>query len=138
MSAPSKQDLARVGPVDAGDEIEERRLAGAVRADHADDLVARSTHEVELVDHREPAEGPVATSRSSSSVESLIKRSPRLRVPKSPCGRTFMSATSERSEQDESRRPADLDEQQIPPRRTSPGIRAGASSKALPETAELG
>ena len=33
-----EQDVAVVGLVDARDQVEERRLAGAVRADHADDL----------------------------------------------------------------------------------------------------
>ena len=37
-AALAEQDLAVVGLVDAGDQVEERRLAGAVRADHADDL----------------------------------------------------------------------------------------------------
>ena len=33
-----ERDVALVRPVDAGDQVEERRLAGAVRPDHADDL----------------------------------------------------------------------------------------------------
>ena len=53
---PLEQDLARVGAVDAGDQVEERRLARAVRPDHADDL-ALVHMEVELRDDAEAAEG---------------------------------------------------------------------------------
>ena len=42
--------------VDAGDQVEERRLAGAVRADHADDLALVDV-EVELGDDLQAAEG---------------------------------------------------------------------------------
>ena len=41
--------------VDAGEHVEERRLAGAVRADQADDRAARD-REVDVVDGDEPAE----------------------------------------------------------------------------------
>ena len=37
--SPSSRISPLVGPVDAGDEVEQRRLAGAVRPDDADDLV---------------------------------------------------------------------------------------------------
>jgi hypothetical protein len=50
-----EEDLALVGLVDAGDEVEERRLAGPVRADHADDLVL-ADEEVEVRDHLEATE----------------------------------------------------------------------------------
>ena len=53
--SPAKRMSPRVRRVDAGDEVEERRLAGAVRADHADDLALVDV-QVELVDAREPAE----------------------------------------------------------------------------------
>ena len=49
-------DLTRVGAVDPCDEIEERRLAGAVRADHAHDLVL-AHDKVEFGDNTETAEG---------------------------------------------------------------------------------
>ena len=38
MLEPAKTDVAVGGLVDARDEVEQRRLAGAVRPDHADDL----------------------------------------------------------------------------------------------------
>ena len=38
--APLELDRALVGEVEAGEDVHERRLAGAVRADQADDLVA--------------------------------------------------------------------------------------------------
>ncbi len=39
MSRPSSSTVPEVGPVEPGDQVDERRLAGAVRADQADDLV---------------------------------------------------------------------------------------------------
>ena len=41
-------DLAGIGPVDAGEDLHQRRLAGAVLADERDDLAARDV-EVHLV-----------------------------------------------------------------------------------------
>ncbi len=51
-----EQDLAFLRRVDPGDHVEERRLAGAVRADDADDL-AFADDEVEPVEAPEPTEG---------------------------------------------------------------------------------
>ena len=55
MLAALEQDVALVGLVDAGDQVEERRLAGAVRADHADDLALVDV-QVELGDDLQAAE----------------------------------------------------------------------------------
>ena len=55
MLAPAKTMSPSVGLVDARDEVEQRRLAGAVRADHADDLALVDV-QVEVVDHLEAAE----------------------------------------------------------------------------------
>ncbi len=40
MSSPSKHDRAAGGRVDAADEVEQRRLAGARRAEDRDELAA--------------------------------------------------------------------------------------------------
>jgi hypothetical protein len=53
--AAGEEDLAPVGPVDARDHVEERRLAGAVGADHADDL-AFAHDEVEVTEHLQTPE----------------------------------------------------------------------------------
>ena len=53
--------------VDAGDQVEERRLPGAVRADHADDLALVDV-EVEIVDDREAAE----RHRDAAQLEQLL------------------------------------------------------------------
>ena len=50
-----EEDLALVRLVDAGDDVEQRRLARAVRADHTHDLVLVDV-EVEPVDHQQPSE----------------------------------------------------------------------------------
>ena len=42
---PSKIELAGVGPVEPRDHVERRRLAGAVRADQADDLAPSTSNE---------------------------------------------------------------------------------------------
>ena len=88
MLSPSKRMSPGVRRVDAGDEVEERRLAGAVRPDHAHDLALVDV-QVELVDAREPAEA--LRDACSSSSRSAIRRSPPARVPSSPCGRAFIS-----------------------------------------------
>ena len=80
-------DVAGVGLVDAGDEVEERRLAGAVRPDHADDLALVDV-QVELVDAREPAEAL----RDALELEQRRHQTISTRdVPSSPCGRAFIS-----------------------------------------------
>ena len=55
MSAPSKQDLAGARRKRAGENAEQRRLAGAVGADNADGL-AGSDAEIDTVQHLEGAE----------------------------------------------------------------------------------
>src|SRR5205085_3451895 len=52
--APLEQDLADLRAVDTGDQVEQRRLAGAVRANHADDLTLVDV-QVELRDDVQPA-----------------------------------------------------------------------------------
>jgi hypothetical protein len=52
-----ERDLARVRLVEARDQVEERRLAGAVRADQADDL-ALATSSVTSSTRHDPAEPP--------------------------------------------------------------------------------
>ena len=81
-------DVARVRRVHAGHQVEERRLAGAVRADHAEDLVLVDV-QVELVDAREPAEAH----RDALQLEQALGHQAisTRRAPTSPCGRTFMS-----------------------------------------------
>ena len=51
-----EDDVATGRLVDARDQVEQRRLAGAVRADHADDLAPVDV-EIEIVDDLEAAEG---------------------------------------------------------------------------------
>jgi hypothetical protein len=78
-----EEDVAVVRPVHAGDEVEERRLAGAVRADDADDLTLGDV-QVEILDHGEPAE-------ALRDVPQLEHQTISTRdVPSSPCGRAFM------------------------------------------------
>src|SRR5205085_1046654 len=56
--APAGQaELAGVGPVEAGDNVEERRLAGAVRPDQPDDLVLARV-ERDTVEGDDAAEAP--------------------------------------------------------------------------------
>ena len=90
-----EQDLAGFGPVDPGDQVEQRRLAGPVRPDHADDLVLVDD-EVEVVDHDEAAE----RHRQATELEQPLRRrsghqtiSTRA-VPSRPCGRVAMSPIS--------------------------------------------
>ena len=64
-------DLAAVRPEAAGDAVEQRRLAGAVRADQAGDLAA-PTDERHLVDGRHAAE--VLRDRPDLEHTSLIAR----------------------------------------------------------------
>src|SRR6266540_5063609 len=52
---PFEQDLPLVDPVPAGDAVEERRLAGPIRADHAHDGF-RLDLQVQVADRDEPAE----------------------------------------------------------------------------------
>jgi hypothetical protein len=50
-----ERDLARVGPVQTSDQVEHRRLAGAVGADQADDFPLGHV-EADVVDGHDPAE----------------------------------------------------------------------------------
>ena len=52
---PVEPDVAGVRAVDTGDEVEERRLAGTVRADDAHDLPV-ADFDVEVEDALQPAE----------------------------------------------------------------------------------
>src|SRR6266850_6017187 len=54
---PIETDLAAVRPVEPGNEIEQRGLAGAVRAYDADQF-AFGEVEIDVVDRRKPAEAP--------------------------------------------------------------------------------
>ena len=99
MLVPSKRIVARVGRVDAGDQVEERRLAGAVGADHADDLVLVDV-QVELVRcSAQAAEGlgDTASSSSSGRHQTISTR----RVPSSPCGRAVISHDQDHADHDQ-------------------------------------
>ena len=86
-----------IRPVDAGDQVEERRLARAVRADHADDLALVDV-QVEPVDHLQAAERlrdplqlqELGTGRFGYAGHTIST----LDVPSSPCGRQLMSVIS--------------------------------------------
>ncbi len=54
-SAPAKRTVPAVGPKRAGEDVQKRRLAGAVGADDADG-VSLAQHEVDAVDHRQGTE----------------------------------------------------------------------------------
>ena len=90
-AAPFEEDVACGRLVDAGDEVEERRLAGAVRADHADDLSLAHV-DVEPVDDREAAERhrdvaqlEQACGRGAHTISTRFS-------PNSPSGRAIMAA----------------------------------------------
>ncbi len=89
-AAPSEHDVAGVWAVDPGDEIEQRRLTGTVRADHADDLVLVDV-QVEVPNDLETAERLVDAPQLEQAA--LAHTISTLGVPSSPCGRTVMSAT---------------------------------------------
>src|SRR5438067_5097022 len=57
QAAPVEDDLAVVRPVEPRDQVEDRRLAGAVRPDQPDDL-ALTDVERDAVDGNDPAEAP--------------------------------------------------------------------------------
>ena len=57
MSTPSRSTASRVGLGEAGDQVEQRRLAGAVVADEPDDLAGAHV-EVDAVDRDDAAEAP--------------------------------------------------------------------------------
>src|SRR4029079_2652299 len=78
-------DRARLRSIDAGDEVEERRLAGAVRPDHAHDLALVDV-EVEPVDHAQAAEGE----RDALQLEQRHQTISTRRSPSSPLGRRII------------------------------------------------
>src|SRR5205085_1607816 len=80
-------DVAGVGPVDPGHEIEDGRLAGAVRPDQADDL-ALADLDVETVDHLQASEGErhVSQLEEGSVAHTISTR----RSPKRPFGRRII------------------------------------------------
>ena len=92
---PSKRTIARGRLVDAGEHVEERRLAGAVRADQADDRALRDG-EVDVVHGDEAAEllphldgleqVAVGRSRAHSPRRSVEARPPRRPPRTRPCG----------------------------------------------------
>ena len=55
QSRPSNSDLAAIGPQKAIEQIEQRRLAGAVRADDAENLVSVEL-EADVLDGLQPPE----------------------------------------------------------------------------------
>lgn len=81
-------NLASVGPVQPGDEIEQRRLAGAIGADDADEL-ALGEIEVDRVDRGEAAEAPRQPAQGQHGIELRHHM-----VPNRPCG---LNRTSSRS-----------------------------------------
>src|SRR5262249_42891755 len=85
-----EEDVALVRLVDAGDQVEERRLAGAVRADHAHDLVLVHV-EVELRDDLEPAEGLRDALQLEHPRHQTIST---FAVPNRPCGLIVITAIS--------------------------------------------
>src|SRR5207244_1125732 len=83
-------DLPRVGTEEPGDEVEDGRLAGAVRTDQADDL-ALPDGQIKAVHDLEPAEGPRDVSQLAKRQGQPISTRA---LPKIPAGRAFMITTS--------------------------------------------
>src|SRR6185369_16510252 len=81
-------DVARIRPVHAGDEIEERRLPRAVRPDDAHDL-ALVDMDVELLDALQAAKAlrDSVQLEERGSHQTISTRE----VPSSPCGRAFIN-----------------------------------------------
>ncbi len=96
-----EHDVALDRLVDAGDEVEERRLAGAVRPDHAHDL-ALVDMQVEAVDARAGPPNAIVTPRSSSSA--ATRRSPRAARRAARRGGAIIRPIEHRAEQDVARR----------------------------------
>src|SRR5207253_10475657 len=83
-----EENVSRSRPVDAGDEVEERRLAGAVRTDHAHDLALVDV-QVEIGDDVQAPEvhRQLLQLQQAHTISTLA-------VPSSPCGRMFISPIS--------------------------------------------
>ena len=90
MSCPSKSTRAGVGPIEPGHEVEQRRLAGAVRADDADQL-ALGEIEIDGIDGGEAAEAARQPAQGQHGRVLLCHHI----VPNRPCGlkRTSSSST---------------------------------------------
>ena len=102
MLSPAKTDLAVVRLVDAGDQVEERRLAGAVRADHADDLALVDV-QVEVGHDLEAAERQRDAAAARAAVVGHQMISTR-RSPRSPFGPGDHQRDQDRAEHDVARR----------------------------------
>ena len=87
----AEHDLARVRLVDPGDQVEQRRLPCAVRADHADDLALLDV-QIELGHDLEAAE----RERDAAELEQLLAHQTisTRRSPSRPFGRMIMRAIS--------------------------------------------
>ena len=107
-----EQDVAVVGLVDAGDQVEERRLAGAVRADHADDLALVDV-QVELGDDLEAAERQRDAAQLEQGAVGHQMISTR-RSPRRPFGRSDHEHDQHHAEDDVARR-VGLREQDVLP-----------------------
>src|SRR5205085_7182654 len=70
-----ERDLARVRPVEPGDQVEERRLAGAVRADQPADLAALDA-ERDVVDGDDAAEAPRHVLEREQGHRAYLKTTP--------------------------------------------------------------
>ena len=88
--AAVEPDRAGVGPVEPGDEIEQRRLAGAVRADDADEL-ALGDVEIDAIDGGQAAEAPRQPAQRMHATVRLLRHQT---VPSRPCGRNRTSSSS--------------------------------------------
>ena len=87
---PIETDLAGIGPVEPGHEIEQRGLAGAVRADDADQI-ALGEVEIDAVDGGQSAEAPRQSAQRKQRRFALLRHQI---VPNRPCGRNRTSSSS--------------------------------------------
>ena len=94
---PIKPDVAPVRPVEPGNEIEQGGLAGAVRADDADQF-AFGEVEINVVDRGEPAEAPCQSTQRKQGrmagdcrVRAVSDLRTHQMVPNRPCGRNRTS-----------------------------------------------
>ena len=80
-------NIALVGRVQTGDQVENRRLAGAIRPNQADNL-ARLNRQAQVVHHLQPAKMLVDINQLEQRHQTIST----LDVPNSPCGRVAISA----------------------------------------------
>ena len=85
---PARLIQTGVGPVEAGDEIEQRGLAGAVRTDDADQL-ALGEVEIDRIDRGEATEAPRQPAQGQHG--GLLRHHI---VPNRPCGLNRTSSSS--------------------------------------------